>query len=351
MTANEAVKTTGGRTKGKAGKVLVIILVALAALVCVVLLGARLYFRLPVSGYYSASEKGFEIPGLSDGFVPQGLCYDEAADRFYITGYRSDGTASPIYAVDRASGERIKTVYLAGTSGEAFTGHAGGLSVHGDYVYVAAEGALAVFDLREIDSAEDGATVGCAGLFPVGDGNDTVGVAFTAVHDGEIIVGEFYREGNYPTAENHKMTTPAGDYNQALAVSYRFSDDADAVFGIDPAPTAVYSLPDQVQGMAFHDGKIYLSTSYGVASSYIYAYAMDELEETTIDLFGELLPLYFCDAGSMVQTAKIAPMSEEIVFVGGKMYTMCESASNKYIFGKFTSARWCYATDMDAMAD
>ncbi len=25
---------------------------------------------------------------------------------------------------------------------------------------------------------------------------------------------------------------------------------------------------------------------------------------------------------------------------------MCESASNKYIFGKFTSAKYCYATDL-----
>ena len=30
----------------------------------------------------------------------------------------------------------------------------------------------------------------------------------------------------------------------------------------------------------------------------------------------------------------------------GKLYTMCESATNKYIFGKFTSAKYCYATDL-----
>ena len=39
-------------------------------------------------------------------------------------------------------------------------------------------------------------------------------------------------------------------------------------------------------------------------------------------------------------------MSEEIVIVDGKLYTMCESATNKYIFGKFTSAKYCYATDI-----
>ena len=44
---------------------------------------------------------------------------------------------------------------------------------------------------------------------------------------------------------------------------------------------------------------------------------------------------------------KIAPMSEEIVLVGGKTYVMCESASDKSIFGKLTSANFCYATDLE----
>ena len=39
-------------------------------------------------------------------------------------------------------------------------------------------------------------------------------------------------------------------------------------------------------------------------------------------------------------------MAEEIAAVDGKLYTMCESATNKYIFGKFTSAKYCYATDL-----
>ena len=42
-------------------------------------------------------------------------------------------------------------------------------------------------------------------------------------------------------------------------------------------------------------------------------------------------------------------MSEEIVLVDGKTYVMCESASDKYKFGKFTGAKWCYATDLTKM--
>lgn len=45
----------------------------------------------------------------------------------------------------------------------------------------------------------------------------------------------------------------------------------------------------------------------------------------------------------------IPPMAEEIVFVDGKMLTMCESASNKNFFGNLTGGRWCYATDVTSI--
>ena len=64
-------------------------------------------------------------------------------------------------------------------------------------------------------------------------------------------------------------------------------------------------------------------------------------------MLGMELPLYALDSGALLEDGVIAPMSEEIVIVDGKLYTMCESASDKYIFGKFTSAKWCYATDVE----
>jgi hypothetical protein len=39
-------------------------------------------------------------------------------------------------------------------------------------------------------------------------------------------------------------------------------------------------------------------------------------------------------------------MSEEIVYKDGLIYIMTESASNKYIFGKFMSGYNCYAMDV-----
>ncbi|MBQ8331671.1 MAG: hypothetical protein IJX94_04155 [Clostridia bacterium] len=333
-------------------KVLCVVLASLIVLAGLVLLGARAYFRLPAGEYYKASEKGFEIPGLGDNFVPQGMDYDDRSACFFVTGYMSDGAASPVYLIKHPGGEPDKTVHLATKDGKDFDGHAGGLTVHGDYVYIAggSDYCLYVYSYAEILQAADGAKIHCLGEFSTGRKEDGIRVSFTASDEVHIYVGEFYREGNYSTPESHKLTTAAGDYQQAFAVAYAFSDGEDAVFGIAPTPVVAYSLPDCVQGMCFQDRKIYLSTSYGTSFSYIYEYNKeDAVKQKDITLMGTELSLYALDSDALEEEYKLPPMAEEIEFVDGKLYTMCESASNKYIFGKLTSSKWCYATDLDKM--
>ena len=77
-----SVKT---ETKKKAWQKLFIAL-GIAAIVIVVFFGAVIgYFRISVSEYYKASEKAFEIPGISDGFVAQGISYDAREDTFFLS--------------------------------------------------------------------------------------------------------------------------------------------------------------------------------------------------------------------------------------------------------------------------
>ena len=308
------------------------------------LLAAREYFRLPVLDYYRTSEKSFRIPGLDDGFVPQGLSYDADANLFFVAGYQKDGSASPVYTVSLTDGT-VNRTQLLNADGTSFTGHAGGLSVHGEYVYIAGgdDNCVYVFSHSDILSAsEEG--VPCLGSFETAlPDDDGINVAFTAVHDGKLIVGEFYREQNYPTPESHKITTSSGDYNTALALAYEFTDDTDNRFGLAAAPCAAYSLPGLVQGMCFYGGTAYLSTSYGLAFSHIYAYDTSALapQGTIADV-----PLYAMDSASLIDTLKFPPMSEEIEVLDGWLYTMCESASQKYLFGKLTGGAWCYATPL-----
>ncbi len=320
-------------------------LFCLMALIVIILIAARCYFRFPVQAYYDASEKAFRIPDCHAGFVAQGISFDSKIDSFFVTGYMADGSASPIYVVSQRSGEAKKTL-MQDADGQPFACHAGGLSVNGQYVYVAggSDGCLYVYDRDAILAAQDGEEIPCLGTFKtsLGDGTD-IGVAFTTVHDGKLYVGEFYREQNYPTAKSHKLTTAAGDYNQALAVGYEFSDAEDAVFGLAPQPVVAYSLPDLVQGMCFAKGKILLSTSYALAFSHLLIYDESSLKPNG-DIAG--LPLYELDSASLEKDVKLPPMAEEIEYLPSeqRIYTMCESASNKYIFGKLTGGEWCYAS-------
>lgn len=340
---SQKIAASGGR---KALKVILIILGCLVGLVLLLLLGIRAYFRLPVSGYYRHSEKAFVIPGLSDGMIHQGLAYDGENDTFLITGYRTDGNASQVSVVSKTDGKEVKRLNLANEDGSAFTGHVGGITVYGDYIYVADEEGLAVFRRADVAAAADGGSVSAIGLFGTSTADDSLHVAFTHVEGDMIYVGEFYREANYPTPDSHKYTTAAGDKNTALILAYKL--DGAAPLGISDQIERAYSIPGLVQGMCFDaDGEIYLSQSYAVAFSHITRYDASK-EEGRITVLGQTVPLYVLDSSTQTGDMELAPMSEEIVIVDGKLYTMCESATNKYIFGKFTSAKYCYATDISA---
>jgi len=339
---NSTENETNPKPKKSIGTRIKHFFIALIIIVIAFFAGVIVYFKAPVSSYYKASTKTFKIPDISKGFIPQGLSYDSASGDFYITGYNKDGSASPIYIVDKDTKKVRKTIKMATADGQEYDGHCGGLSVFNGKVYVAgsSDSCLYVYDPSTIRSTADGELLAYDYTIDLSSENDSLPVAFTAVHGGQLIAGEFYRAKSYPTSESHWIETSTGQTNRAIAVSM-------IIDGTTPIPTAVYSLPNQVQGMYMDDSYIYLSTSYAVAFSHILTYDQAKIQQTgTFNILGVDVPLYILDESNMVSDTKIAPMSEEIDVVDGQMYTMCESASDKYIFGKFTGAKRCYATDI-----
>ncbi|MGN1052305.1 MAG: hypothetical protein ACI4SH_02820 [Candidatus Scatosoma sp.] len=360
-------KTKKKKKKKKLWQKALIALISIALAAGIVLLCAIGYFRLPVSAYYKASEKAFVIPGTSEGFIAQGIAYDEREDTFFVSGYMKDKSASPLYLVNKSGGKTYKTLYLQEPSGEKHNGHCGGVAVHGDYIYVAggSQRCLYVYSYQDAVAAENGEGLACRGTFSLSAGeNDYLGAAFVTVWDNALVTGEFYREGNYPTLPSHKRTAACGDYNQAIALCFPFADEGadegaegsaaeggeETAFGLKTKPSAAISMPGLVQGAYFEDGKAVLSTSYGAAFSHLYEYDLKKAEtQESIALLGAGVPLFSLDSDSLLRKVKIPPMSEEIVLVGGKTYVMCESASDKYVFGKLTGGKWCYATDLSKM--
>lgn len=317
-------------------------LIGLALAIAVILVAAIGYFRLPVRHYYSISEKGFKIPELNKGFIPQGISYDSKTDNFFVTGYEKDGSASPVFLVNKTSGETTQKVLLADSENVPFAGHNGGIAVNGEFVYIAgaADECVYVYSYNEIVGASKGAQVKMLGKFSLSAGEDKVLSSFVTIADNKLYIGEFYRAGNYETPETHKVS----EENRAYIVGFDLESGSE--FGLASAPSVAYSIRGLVQGAFFTEDSIYLSTSYGLAKSHIYAYDRKQAENspTKRSILGTAVDFYALDSASQTKDLKAAPMSEEIEIVDGKMYTMCESASNKYIFGKLTGAKWCYAT-------
>ncbi len=347
----------GNKKSSKGKKVLKGILLTLLILVAAVLVGARIYFRAPVSGYYKASEKAFVIPGLLDNMTPQGFDYDEASGMYLIGGYQKDHSPSRVYRVEKASGKSNGYVVLGDEDGNTLNPHAGGLAVHDGYLFVAGDedASIYIYNLSDVLNAGSGEVVKREGLFETGYKGDKVNVAWICFSEDRMIVGEFYRDPNYVTHESHWITTNTGEENRALALSYSFSDDENSVFGISKIPSEMYSMPGLVQGMTVKDGKFWISQSYGTAKSTIRCYDVTGADpvDFRVQIYsgraGEdvFIPIYAFDSSTEVASFDAPPMAEEIIFVDGKLMIMSESASMKYIFGNLTGGRWCYATDVE----
>lgn len=337
----------------KISKKVLIIILTIMCFILLVIFGFRQYFMLSVNDYYKNSSRTFVIPGLQDGLITQGLCYEKEKDVFLVSGYMNNGSASRVYSVNKSLNKMEKYVSLLDENGKEYKGHVGGIAINCNYIYIAGgqDCNLYVYSYLDFNEAKSGDSISCVGTFDLKvSGDNYLGIAFVTIKDDELIVGEFYRAKNYETLESHKLYTKAGDYNQALALTYKFSSESISKYGLNPIPNKAYSLPNLVQGMSYNQNKFYLSTSYGLAFSHINIYDESKLVyQKDIEVLNATLPLYAFDSTSLIKRIKIPPMSEEIEFVDNKLYTMCESASSKYIFGKFLSAKWCYATNINAM--
>lgn len=332
----------------KAICVILTVLAGILALVLLVIVGFNIYLRASSADFYSKALTHGKVPGISDGFIHQGISYVSQDEIFISCGYMNDGTPSRIYLFD---GKNEKYVTLNDLSGEPSMTHAGGLTYWSDIVFLTNGKGILVYSWDDIKaSAENCASVDPSSSFDVG-----FNAAFCYADGNDLYVGEFYREENYPTDISHHMTTPSGDIHHALMARY----DLEEMFenGFEKAvPTMIYSVPDLAQGMCLTpSGRICISTSYAVALSHIFVYDVSGIDQgsmttakaSEIDFISADTPLVFLDSSTLSEDVRLFPMSEELVLVGGRVYIMNESASSKYIFGKLTGGSRLYSIEID----
>ena len=328
----------------KTGKIILIIVSALLALVFLALCGFSAYMAYTYRDFYKNSSKGFKIPGLwADGCVPQGFEYLPEIDTFLYTGYHKDGESpSMIFVMPQGGKGDARKIELYNPDGTPFNGHVGGMTVYEEWLYIADGYGVAVFDLYDVLDNDGEATV-------ISSFENDFEVAFIEAYNGTLYVGNFYRAGDYETPKSHHMETPNGDKNTAMIYLHEINNLSG--LPIRENPRQALSITGAIQGMAFGDnGEIFLSSSWGLSTSKIYVYDRNKISTDFVRLDEKPLPIEigYLDSGCLIETIEAPPMAEEIVYIDGNLYIMNESASMKYLFGKLTNGHWCYAYEYKA---
>ena len=322
--------------KTKLIKILTITFGSLLALFWLAVLAFNIIENGPARASLKSSKRGFVIPWSNKGYIAQGITYDEESNNYYLTGYMKDGSASPILVVNKKSRKLVTAVRMANPDGSAYTGHAGGLTLFEDKIYIAgsSDSCFYVFEKSAVDGAKKNTSLSYSEVLDLKNGNDKIKVAYCTTRDGLIFAGEFYRDPQYLLQEEHQVQTQDG-LQHALAVGFKPN-------GTTAKATVAYSIPNEVQGMCFANDGIYLTTSWGLGKSKVYKYSYSDIKQSgTKEVCGQNVPLFVLTQQSASAEYTLPPMAEEIEYVDGRFYVSNESASNKYVFGKFTGGKWC----------
>ncbi len=340
-----------------------------------------------------------EIPGLNEGAAPQGLANysatysytDKNGDNksgtqqyYFISAYMKEG-ASRIYVSGEKTGYE-GYVTVNNEDGEPFYGHCGGIATNGSTLWVASDSTVYVAKrsatsytniAKEIiekaqensknleDGAEDDELLG---IQFTASFNANCGADFCFYYDSDstdkLYVGEFYRKGNYETAETHRVTTPAGDQNTAFVYEYNVNTSSTNKYGLTllsdsnlsdenkvPLIQCIYSVTELIQGIArTTDGSLVLSQSYGLAPSHILQYDWSKITSSSTTYKAVVgknfnyegiktttgaqkttdLKMYFIDSSSLIRDYALPSMSEGLCANGNDVSVLFESGCYKY---------------------
>ncbi len=320
------------------------VLLCLVLLVGLTIGGLNIWIRTASASFYKNSEKEFQIPGLSEGFVPKGITYDENSGYYLVSGSMSDNSASRIYTIDPATSD-FTYVELKTTGGEADTPSAAGIAVHGRYVFLSTGTELInVYRLAEVTDSDLSSATPFA-TFTAANRPETL-----FIHNDYIFMGEYYNKEGYDTPGSHKFESDNGEQLNAVMLMYDITSLVQALSESEQAalqPEAAYAVPDNCTGMCvLKSGQLCLSSAKGMKSSTLRIYDDPMKTNLTSDntysaLNGEKVPLYYVDSDSMLKEISVPPMAQELVTQGDKILVLTSAASNKSMFGKLTGAGTC----------
>lgn len=291
-------------------------------------------------GLWDISKDGPVIPGLVQDLVPQGLGYYKKKNWLLTINYLDDGRPGTLCVIDATTEKLIKSVELYNEDGTPYTGHAGGVAVSKDHVWISSENYLFTLNISDLVSAQNNDELQFTNQIPV-----PVEAAYDVYDDdnGILWVGEFYEPNSYPTDPSHHLVNRAGEMQYAWMVGYKLKSNLDMLSsdqwnkesGMPATPDYVLSTIGKVQGAIVQKKGISLVTSYGRANdSVLYRYEAPLKEEphTHVKIGEKEVPLWFLDGQTTKPRESIVsiPMNEGAVLVKSDLYVSFESGANKY---------------------
>ena len=317
----------------------------------------KLPIDLQLSEFNKHSEEGFIIPGLYEGFIPQGIFYEEENDIFLISGYYKDKVQPSRVIVVDGEGNFVKSVGCLTLKGNKATGHFGGIAAFKDNVYVATTSVTHVLSLSEIMAAEDDGYVHIQKELYT----DTT-CSYVNVCDGVLYIGEF----TDITIDDVKGATNI--YTSKLGEKFfsrcnAFILDENGVCGIKAdrideegnlTPDFAVTTPFKIQGMTrLNDGSfVFTASSTAITNSRVYKYrdvTKGEPDEI-IEVNGVDVTLYYCDMFDKTGSYRVPTYLEEItLYKDGSVYIITESAASAYIKQSKNPIDNVLKWDIDAM--
>lgn len=288
------------------------------------------------SGFFKQFKPSFIIPGLFEGIIPQGCCYDSTGDRFLISGYYEDGKFPSMIMVVNAKDNKLVGAYpLKKTVGDNYYGHAGGIAVSESTVYITSDSTCYTFPLSKLDGLSNGAYIQFEGKFKL----NTAG-SFACIYNNTLWVGDFVESDDKARESVSKVTTlDSGETFYAYCEGYNLIDGLPSVEKINSQsdgyiPDYFLAIPEQVQGMALtKTNKIIFSTSYGRKNNsiiYIFDDIFSENKVGTVTVDGHSIDLLACSSNKLNKKIVAPPMAEGLANHPDGVYIIFESGAAKY---------------------
>lgn len=285
--------------------------------------------------YMTMVKQGPVIPGLFQGFIPQGKAYLPEYDLAAISNYMAGDRAAALAIVSMKKGDIENVLWLHDKDGGLHRGHMGGIAVSGNHMWLASEEFFYKIPVENVINAPENSELSLGAPF-----STEVRCSFATAFGGVVYIGEFRTRGRrYSTRASHTYKTRDGTRNHALMAGFVLDEQTGS---IKPSmkssqtafPSFFISIPDKVQGAAFIGNYIILSQSYGRRNTSVLSVYRNPLLRGADNSFtlenGKEVPVWYLDGLNHVKSINAPPMTEGIANVNGDLAVLFESGSDKY---------------------